>query len=330
MKINNETLLTFDDVALEPYYNNVDSRTEPQLDTWLTSNIKIKSPLLASPMSSVISSDLAHVLLERGSIPIFHRFGSRNQTISWIRDFNGKCFISWGVNNLEEFFSIIEEALPSMPLGVCLDVAHAHSLKMKNAIASIRKNFIGLNIIAGNVCTVKAVNDLADWGADAIRVGLGDGSFCSTRLVTGFGTPQFSAIMNCAEAGRQRKIPIIADGGIRNSGDIVKSLAAGACTVMLGKMFAATRESGATKRAGNAFYKGQASKEFQREGLKPEGAEGWIPVSGGAKDMIDDLHAGIRSGLTYGGARTIRELQEHAIFVKVTPSCLQESGLRLK
>ncbi|MDY6957694.1 MAG: guanosine monophosphate reductase [Halobacteriota archaeon] len=335
------TALTFDDVCLQPYYNNVDSRTEPQLTTDLTQNHKVSSPLVASNMQTVISDELADVLISFGITPIFHRFTSHNQIQKWIIKYTKKCFISWGVNHLEDLFIIFRACEGLVPAGICFDVAHGHSLKMQIAIDQLKSSYPDLDIIAGNVCTGRAVHDLANWGADAIRVGIGCGAACSTRIVTGFGVPQFTAIRDCATVAAQRKIPIIADGGIRGTSDIIKALAAGASTVMLGKMFAATVESAAEKmgrivRNNNGFddcmyakYKGQASSSFQREGLTPEGVEGWIPVTGSAGDLINSLHAGIKSGLTYGGARTIRELQDHAIFTRVTPAYGAESKPQL-
>ena len=334
-------MLTFDDVALQPYYNNVESRGEPTLDTWLTSNIRIRTPLLASPMSSVIGDDLAEILVKRGSMPVYHRFTTEEQIGEWL--WAGQGFISWGVNDVEKLIQLIDDSvrLGRIPVrGICFDVAHGHSLKMKYALELFKSTFPDIDVIAGSVCTEQAVNDLVTWGADAIRVGIGPGAACTTRTVTGFGAPQFTTIQDCARAGKRRKVPIIADGGIRSSRDVVLALAAGASTVMLGKMFAACEESAAEKAkihpmtnpegVSVALYKGQASEEFQREGVVPEGEGAWIPVTGSANDLMDKLEAGIRSGMTYGGARTIKELQEHAIFVEVTSSYWDEMRTRFE
>lgn len=347
-----KTMLTFDDVILQPYYNNVESRTEPSLETWLTRNHKIGSPILAANMQCVIGPELADVLTSFGSTPIFHRFTTSEQIKEWVAAYPS-CFISWGVNNVKELINLLDDMNPVLPTGVCFDIAHGHSLKMRQAIETFKRSY-DLDVIAGNVCRGTAVHDLANWGADAVKVGIGPGAACTTRKVTGFGAPQFSAIQECAKVAFARKIPVIADGGIRGTDDIVKALAAGACTVMMGKAFCATDQSDAEKayrdRGGMIYsakrreldvegklpptepvarYRGQASAAFQRKGLKPEGEEAWIPVTGSAGELLDDLHKGIRSGLTYGGARTIKELQEHASFVQVTPSYAQEAGTRL-
>ena len=184
-----------------------------------------------------------------------------------------------------------------------------------------------------------AYHDLVNAGADAVKVGIGPGAACTTRIITGFGVPQFTAIYDCAKMAEKLRVPLIADGGIRNSRDVVLALAAGASTVMLGKLFAMTNESAAPKRKTDtgmeAKYRGQASEDFQNDyygGLKgktvAEGIDFWGPVTGSAKQLLEQLLGGLRSGLTYGGARNIKELQRKAEFVKVMPTYMQESKPR--
>jgi IMP dehydrogenase len=215
---------------------------------------------------------------------------------------------------------------------------------MFRLIESIKDLFPNIQIIAGNVCTPMAYQDLVNAGADAVKVGVGSGAACTTRVITGFGVPQFTAIYECAKLAQKLRVPIIADGGIRDSRDVVLALAAGASTVMLGKLFALTEESAAEKRLfpearlgtqWQAKYRGQASTDFQNEyygGLKEktvaEGTAFWAPVSGSAQTLIDELLGGIRSGLTYGGAKSIKELQRKAEFMRVTPSYGTESRPR--
>ncbi len=329
---------TFDDVALVPQFNNVPSRTEPKLETWLTKNVKMSIPILASNMDSVISGELADVLIKEGSVPIFHRFTSLEQQKKWIKKFKGKIFISTGLQKFEEMAKL----LALEPLGVCIDVAHGHSDRMIHLIEKIKKKFPNIEIIAGNACTAMAYHDLVNAGADAVKVGIGPGAVCTTRVVTGFGVPQFSAIQDCARVADKLRVPLIADGGIRSSRDVVLALAAGASSVMIGKLFALTQESAAKKRkAGKskgleAKYRGQASQDFQNDyygGLKAktvaEGVDLWGSVSGPASDLIDELLGGLRSGLTYGGARNIKELQRKAEFVQVTHAYMPESFPRL-
>lgn len=329
---------TFDDVALVPQFNNIPSRTEPNLESWLTRDRKIHIPLIASNMDTVIGEELAEVLISYGTIPIFHRFTDFAKQVQWVEKFRDKTFISSGihVHRLDE----IRKLLDLGAIGVCIDVAHGHSDKMFHIIEQLKKSHPTKDVIAGNVCTAMAYHDLVNAGADAVKVGVGPGAACTTRLVTGFGVPQFSAIYECARTAEKLRIPLIADGGIRNSRDVVLALAAGASTVMIGKLFALTSESAAIKRKKEgqimeAKYRGQASEDFQNDfygGLKDktvaEGIDFWAPVQGSARQLIEKLLGGLRSGMTYGGARNIKELQRKAEFVEVTASYINESKPR--
>ena len=344
--------LTFDDVALVPVYNNVASRTEPSLRTHLSSNVEMRVPIVASNMDTVICPDLAKVCQDVGSVPIFHRFAKFEEKVKWLNEFPG-AFMSCGIRigDVVEIDKLIDET----PLGgVCFDIAHGHDSRLLDTIYKLKLAYPELEVIAGNVCTADGYRDLVNAGATAVKVGIGPGAACTTRMVTGFGVPQFTAIQDVAAAKKRLYVPIIADGGIRNSADIVKALAAGADSVMLGKLFALTNESAApkrqpTKREGNvdvgfravasgpveAKYRGQASSDFQEEffgatkdGTVPEGEAFWAPVSGPAVDVFQKLLAGVRSGMTYGGARTIEELQRKAEFVQVTGNYHAESNPR--
>lgn len=331
---------TFDDVALVPQFNNIPSRTEPNLETWLTRDRKVHIPILAANMDSVIGEDLAGVLLQYGTLPIFHRFTDFDTQAKWIQKFRDKTFISCGIHTHK-----IDETRKLLDLGavgVCIDVAHGHSDRMFKIIEDLKKTHPDKDIIAGNVCTPMAYHDLVNAGADAVKVGVGPGAACTTRMVTGFGVPQFTAIMECAQIAEKLRIPLIADGGIRDSRDVVLALAAGASTVMIGKLFALTNESVAPKRPNaqypsgfEAKYRGQASEDFQtdfygalKEKTVAEGIDFWAPVSGSAQAMIDKLLGGLRSGMTYGGARSIKELQRKAEFVEVGQTYIKESAPR--
>lgn len=333
---------TFDDVALVPQFNNIPSRTEPLLETWLTRDRKIQMPLLAANMDTVMSEEMAEVLIRNGSIPIYHRFSSLDQQAEWVKKFRDKTFISCGIQTHK--MADIHHLLDLGAIGVCIDVAHGHSSRMFEVITEVKKKHPGKDVIAGNVCTAMAYHDLVNAGADAVKVGVGPGAACTTRMITGFGVPQFSAIYECANIAEKLRIPLIADGGIRDSRDVVLALAAGASSVMIGKLFAQTKESAATKRQSavspsglEAKYRGQASEDFQNEfygALKEktvaEGIDFWVPVSGTAQELIDKILGGLRSGMTYGGARSIKELQRKAEFVEVSPSYIHESKPREK
>lgn len=352
--------LTFDDVALVPAYNTIASRTLPIVRTKLTKNSVMAIPIVASNMESVISLPLARVLKSYGSIPILHRYQSIDSVCKMLAELEGNAFISWGVNDyprLRDFLMLtMDECM--FPLGICLDVAHGHSLAMIKMIESIKKDMT-IEVLAGDVCTSRACLDLINAGADGISVGIGPGSACTTRGVTGFGVPQFTALQDCKAACMSYQIPILCDGGIRGSADILKALAAGADSVMIGKLFAGTAESGAKKEGGwitppyrpefidpslwfevpvgptKALYRGQASESFQnavlggvKEGTVPEGEDFWVPISGSASELIDKLLSGTKSGLTYAGAMNIKEFKRNVRVIEVTPSYGAESGTR--
>lgn len=225
-----------------------------------------------------------------------------------------------------------------------VDIAHGHSEHTIEMVRQLKKRF-RVPVIAGNVATAQGVCDLAEVGADAVKVGIGAGSICITRVVTGFGVPQLTAIADCAEASRKLNVPIIADGGIRNSGDMVKAIAAGANTVMLGSMLAGTDESpGApVTRDGRRFkiVRGMASltanvdrKTLDKSEIAdedwaevvPEGVEAIVPHRGGVRDIVYQMVGGLRSGLSYAGARSIEELWEKAEFIRITGAGQKESG----
>ncbi|MCC6931944.1 MAG: guanosine monophosphate reductase [Deltaproteobacteria bacterium] len=328
---------TFDDVALVPQFNNIPSRLEPTLESWLTKDIKMHMPILAANMDTVMCDDLADIIITNGSVPIFHRFTGLETQKTWIKKYGKKMFISCGILNIGE----IQELLDLGPAGVCVDIAHGHSDRMMKFIEEIKTSHPDIEVIAGNVCTPMAYHDLVNAGADAVKVGVGPGAACTTRIVTGFGVPQFTAIKECASIADKLRVPMIADGGIRNSRDLVLALAAGASSVMIGKLFALTKESAAPKREAKnlagleAKYRGQASEDFQvdyygnvKKDTVPEGINFWAPVSGTAQELINNLLGGLRSGLTYGGARSIKELQRKAEFVEVTHSYMTESNPR--
>jgi len=226
-----------------------------------------------------------------------------------------------------------------------VDIAHGHSDLAINAVSKIREKLGKVELIAGNVATAEGTRDLIDVGVDAVKVGVGAGSICITRVVTGAGVPQLTAIMDCAREASAYEIPVIADGGIRNSGDLTKALAAGASTVMIGQLLAGTdeapgltilRPSGRFKMTRGMASLGAAIDRRDREhsskmdeqdllGYVPEGVEGLVPYKGAMKDVINRLVGGLRSGLSYCGASNILELQRNAEFVRVTESGLKES-----
>lgn len=226
---------------------------------------------------------------------------------------------------------------------IVVDTAHGHSKGVVEAVRRIKIEYPHMQIIAGNVATADGVEALIEAGADAVKVGIGPGSICTTRIVTGIGVPQLTAIMNCAKAASKHDVPIIADGGIRFSGDIVKALAAGASMVMIGSIFAGTEEApGETIiYEGRKFkiYRGMGSISAMKAGSSdryfqdkispskfvPEGVEGMVPYKGKVSEVFYQLIGGLRSGMGYCGATTIPELKEKAVFIEITPAGIKES-----
>ena len=354
---------TFDDVALVPQFNTIESRLHTCLDTKLTKLINLKNPLIPANMDTVISFELAEKVVEQGGIPIFHRFCELSEQIKFCKKFKHQCFISCGVSNDE--FEKLQKLFDSGALGVCIDIAHGHSEVIINLIKKIKKNFPNKQVIAGNICTPEAYTDLLSAGADAVKVGVGPGAACTTRIVTGFGVPQFSAIYNIAKIKNSLpsslQIPIIADGGLRNSRDVALALAAGANSVMIGNLFSKTLESASKKyyKSNGEFkeilnqddcynkfeneyeifghYRGQASKNFQNEyfgklkkGTVAEGVDFFTKCSGPVLDLYNEINGGIRSALTYAGAKNIEEFQKKAVFAEVTSNYMVESKPREK
>jgi IMP dehydrogenase len=227
---------------------------------------------------------------------------------------------------------------------ICIDTAHGHSRRVIESVADIKRNFPEVELIAGNIATAAGARDLIQAGADAVKIGVGPGSICTTRVIAGVGVPQMSAIIDCARAAKEADIPLVADGGIKYSGDVTKALAAGADVVMIGSLFAGTDESpGETvifQGRSYKIYRGMGSLEAMKAGsrdrycqedadleckLVPEGIVGRVPSRGKLSEVIYQLMGGLRSGMGYVGARTIPELQTMAKFIRISAAGLKES-----
>jgi len=225
-----------------------------------------------------------------------------------------------------------------------VDTAHGHSSRVVNAVREIKRTYADVQLIAGNVGTGEGTRELIDAGVDAVKVGIGPGSICTTRVVTGAGVPQISAIQSCAEVAHSSGVPIISDGGVKFSGDVAKAIAAGADIVMIGSLFAGTEEAPGEVilYQGRSFkmYRGMGSIGAMREGsrdryaqeqteieskLVPEGIEGRVPYRGTLAEMVTQLVGGLRSGMGYTGCNTIKEFQENTRFLRITAAGLRES-----
>ena len=338
VKIRQNDGLSFDDVLLVPQHSEIESRSDVDLSTKLGNNLQLKLPILSANMDTVTEDRMAVAMGRAGGAGVLHRFAELEAQSQWVnlcRAYNAPVILSVGVEG--EHYSFLDDMNPH---AICVDVAHGDHAKVMCAIKQLRMDFPGVDIIAGNVATGDAAMRLVDAGANIIKVGIGPGSVCSTRVVSGHGVPQLTAIMEVGEALEHLRIYgeedvfIVADGGIRYPGDIVKALAAGADAVMLGSLLAGTEESPGEVMIenGKAFkaYRGSASYAAQKEkraGRTPrvEGVSAKVPYRGPVDKTLENLAAGIRSGFSYSGASCLRRLHESAEFIVVTGSSLKES-----
>lgn len=256
-------------------------------------------------------------------------------------DDNGRLLCGAAVGVTEDMMERVDALVSAHVDVIVIDTAHGHSKGVLTAISSVKEKYPELQVIAGNVATAEATRALIEAGADCVKVGIGPGSICTTRVVAGVGVPQISAIMDCYEEAKKHNTPIIADGGIKYSGDLVKAIAAGGSAVMLGSLLAGTKESpGETiLYRGRSFksYRGMGSLASMEKGSKdryfqadakklvPEGVEGMVPYKGVASSLIFQMVGGLRAGMGYCGTKTIRELNENSQFVRITAAGLRES-----
>ena len=257
------------------------------------------------------------------------------------KDNNGRLLVGAAVGVTGNMMERVDALYNAKVDVIVVDTAHGHSKGVLDAVYAIKNKYPDLQVIGGNVATAAAVHDLIEAGADCVKVGIGPGSICTTRIVAGVGVPQLTAVMDCAEEGDKYGVPIIADGGIKYSGDIVKALAAGASAVMMGSLFAGCEESPGDEEIyqGRKFkvYRGMGSIAAMQDGssdryfqegnkkLVPEGVEGRVPYKGTVADTIFQMIGGLRSGMGYCGAGTINELRKNAVFVAQTSAGLHES-----
>lgn len=340
LKEVSEYALTFDDVQISPRMSEILTRSDTQLSSLFTNNRVIKVPLVASPMDSVCEEKMMLALDKLGAVGCLHRFMSIEKQIEIIEylrpqidDMNPLC-ASIGANG-----SYFEDAARLLKAGVnvlLIDVAHGHHIHVKNALKELTrlKSEYKFDIIAGNIATQQAAIDLEEWGADALRVGIGGGSMCTTRTQTGVGIPQLHAVMEVAKVAT---VPIISDGGIRYPGDVAKALAAGADTVMIGSLFSGTDEAPGDlfetgewpKNRKMKVFRGSASMSTKSaNGLKTnhiEGTANLIEAKGSVVDVVNTIMDGVRSSMSYVGANNLDEFRNKAEFVRITSAGLNEA-----
>lgn len=338
--------LTYDDVLLIPRKSYIKTRKQVDLSTSLTTSIALKIPVVAANMDTVCESAMAIKLAEMGGIGIVHRFMPAVKHAKEIENVKAKdknllVGAAVGVED-SDIKTRAKECVSAGADVLVLDIAHGHSHHAINAIKSLKDSYPDKDLIAGNIATPQGAEDLAEAGADAVKVGVGPGGVCTTRLVAGVGVPQFTAIMETADS--EIDIPIIADGGIRHSGDIAKAIAAGADTVMIGSLLAGTKESpgevelvsgGLVKRVrGMASFEASVMRaERNGEELEddyfahrsPEGVESCVPYSGEAAKIVTNLMGGLKSAMSYLDAKNFDIFRANASFIRVTGAGIIEN-----
>ena len=335
---------TFDDVTLVPKYSSI-LPSEAITSTKISHNLNLQIPLMSSAMDTVTESKMAIALSKSGGIGVVHRNLSIQKQVHEVKKVKKNNFLvgaAIGVNpkDIERVYKLLEAKVNL----IVIDTAHGHTQKVLSMIKKIKKKFKKSTLCAGNIATGKAAKFLADAGVDIVKVGIGPGSICTTRLVTGIGVPQLSAILEVKKALKNYKTSIISDGGIKFSGDIAKAIAAGADAVMIGSLFSGTIESpGKTFKYKGKLYKnfrgmgsvgamsvGSADRYYQEKFKNtskyvPEGVEGIVKFKGSVNKIIYNLIGGLKSSMGYLGAKTIKDLQKKGEFIKISKAGFYES-----
>jgi IMP dehydrogenase len=312
---------TFNDVFLIPQMTDCMSRSDLDTTSQIGS-IKLDVPVISSNMDTVTGPNMAIAMFKSGGVGALHRFTTVEQAVADYEEVAGcgaDCFVSVGVNEID-----IKRARALYSAGArnfIVDIAHGHSTMMRHTLSVMRNTFgDSIYIVAGNVATPNAVRDLAAWGADCIKVGIGGGSCCSTRVITGHGVPMFTCLVECCEAADAVGVKIIADGGIKSSGDAVKAFAAGSDYIMVGSLLSGADETPGviitTSGKDYKVFRGMASTAAMedRDNRSPsdlpvgEGVKTTVPAKGPVRKIVKDLQSGIRSGMSYSGARTISSI----------------------
>jgi len=330
--------LTYDDVNIIPKYSELEHRSDCDLSTQFTKNIRLKIPVVSSPMDTITELDMAIELDMLGGMGIIHRFMSiekQSKMSNTLYTYNVKFGAAIGVTG--DWFERAQELVKNGCDVLFIDVAHGHHKLVKNALRRLKNEISNtFEVVAGSVATSKAARQICEWGADGVRVGIGNGSLCETRIRTGVGVPSITSILDCASLCDNFGVPVIADGGIRNVGDSCKSLGAGADCFMLGSLLSGTKETpGEIEKVGKwpneqlyKKYRGSASldsKKSRGESKNVEGNHKIIPYKGKVKRILHDITDGIRSSFSYVGANDITEFHSRVEFIKVTDAGIIEA-----
>ena len=339
--VEDKPTLTYDDVLLVPQYSTIESRTQVDLSVPFEPNFSLSIPIVSSPMDTITGANMAAMMFRMGGLGIIHRYNTIEKQSDLVKQAmkNGGFLCGAAVGVTGDFLERTKELVAAGASVICVDVAHGHHKLMKDALDSIKSWAPDyLHIMAGNVATREGFDALAQWGADSVRCNVGGGSICTTRIQTGHGVPGLHTIFECAKSQYAGSVLIIADGGIKNSGDCVKALAAGADLVMCGSLLSGTDET-----PGSVYedkdgtlrknFRGMASKEAQKDWRGKfsslEGVATSVPCRGPVSEIIYELEQGIRSGCSYSGVTSLEELRQKAKFIIQSPSAQRESSAHI-
>ncbi len=331
--------LTFDDVLMVPRHSEISSRRNTDLTSHVTKKVTLELPLVTANMDTVTETAMACAMAEIGGLGSLHRFATMEDQVKMVKEIRAhhdakgiKTPIAASIGVKEEGMRRGDALVDAGVEVITLDIAHGDSIMMLEVLEYMKKTHPHIEVIAGNVATGEATTRLINAGADSVKCGIGPGSMCTTRIITGHGVPQLTAIALCAEAAAPHGIPVIADGGIKNSGDMVKALCAGASAIMVGSLVSGTMETPGEMKGGRKLYRGMASKSAQvswrgelPQGMAAEGEATYVSCKGSVKDVMHEVSGGIRSGMTYLGAQTVGQMREAALFMEMSASGMSES-----
>lgn len=356
-KILEKDALTFDDVLLVPQYSEI-TPDMADVSTKLTNTFKMNVPFLSAAMDTVSEHKLVTALALAGGLGVIHKnmsIADQAKEVEMVKNYEfdnekykrvlidkkGRLCVGAAIGMTADMMDRVHALMDAGVDVFVLDSAHGDSKNIINAIKNLRLEYPSMELIAGNVATYEGALDLMKAGASAVKVGMGPGSICTTRIIAGIGVPQLQAVMDCARASKEMNIPIIADGGIKYSGDVVKALAAGANTVMLGGLFATCEEAPGDIYESNgkkyrtyrgmgsieAMAKGSTDRYFQTGHKKfvAEGVQGIVEVKTTVEELVFQLIGGLKAGMGYCGSKDIPTLQEKGTFIKITNNALLES-----
>jgi len=331
---SSKEMLSFDDILLVPQYADIASRKDVSLSTILDDGLELDLPIIAAPMDTVCEWQMAEAMDNHGGLGILHRYMSFEEQHSMVRMSNAQSITKNIGVSVGATGSFVPDAVMLAEAGanvILVDVANGHNENAIAAVKSLRKELgDDIHIMAGNVATWDGFARLADAGANSIRVGIGGGSACTTRVVSGHGIPTLASIMDIRERVSYEDAPAInADGGIRNSGDAAKALAAGAHAVMVGRLLAGTSESPGHVVDGHKVFRGMASREAQEDGRGVvsgvEGISTRVPFVGSVNSIIKDFANGLRSALSYTGVDNLIDFHTESMYNKVSSNSLNET-----